>query len=239
MRQPAAEAAVAPPKCMRILLVEDNRELSDWLAKILRQDRYVVDCVHGGEEADAALQTSSYQLVILDLTLPRMDGREVLRRLRARNDNVAVLILTADNTSVSRVSGLDIGAHDYLAKPFDLDELKARVRALLRRASGGRAPVIRCGDLSYDTNERQFRLRNEPLAFTPREHAVLETLMRGMNRTIGKRALAESVFGFDDNGNPESVEIYIHRVRRKLEGSDARIITLRGLGYLLKDHGAS
>jgi two-component system response regulator TctD len=223
---------------MRILLVEDNRELSDWLAKVLRQDRYVVDCVHAGADADAALQTNSYHLVILDLTLPRMDGREVLRRLRSRNDNVAVLILTADDTMVSRVSGLDIGADDYLAKPFDLDELKARVRALLRRVTGGRAPVIRCGNLSYDTNERQFRVNEALLPLTPREHSVLETLMRGMNRTIGKRALAESVFGFDDTGSPESVEIYIHRVRRKLEGSDARIITLRGLGYLLKDRNA-
>jgi two-component system response regulator TctD len=223
---------------MRILLVEDNRELSDWLAKILRQDRYVVDCVHAGADADAALQTGTYHLVILDLTLPRMDGREVLRRLRARNDNVAVLILTADDTMVSRVSGLDIGADDYLAKPFDLDELKARVRALLRRVTGGRAPVIHCGSLSYDTNERQFRVNEAPLALTPREHAVLETLMRGMNRTIGKRALAESVFGFDDSSSPENVEIYIHRVRRKLEGCDARIITLRGLGYLLKDANA-
>jgi two-component system response regulator TctD len=223
---------------MRILLVEDNRELSDWLAKVLRQDRYVVDCVHAGADADAALQTSAYHLVILDLTLPRMDGREVLRRLRGRNDNVAVLILTADDTMVSRVSGLDIGADDYLGKPFDLDELKARVRALLRRVTGGRAPVIRCGNLSYDTNERQFRVNEALLPLTPREHSVLETLMRGMNRTIGKRALAESVFGFDDTGSPESVEIYIHRVRRKLEGSDARIITLRGLGYLLKDRNA-
>jgi len=223
---------------MRILLVEDNRELSDWLARILRQERYVVDCVYAGLEADAALHSNSYHLVILDLTLPRMDGREVLRRLRARNDNVAVLILTADNTMVSRVSGLDIGADDYLAKPFDLDELKARVRALLRRVSGGRAPVIQCGTLSYDTNDRQFRVGKSLLALTPREHAVLETLIRGVNKTIGKRALAESVFGFDDSATPENVEIYIHRVRRKLEQSDARIITLRGLGYLLKDRDA-
>ena len=223
---------------MRILLVEDNRELSDWLARILRQERYVVDCVYAGLEADAALHSNSYHLVILDLTLPRMDGREVLRRLRARHDNVAVLILTADNTMVSRVSGLDIGADDYLAKPFDLDELKARVRALLRRVSGGRAPVIQCGTLSYDTNDRQFRVGKSLLALTPREHAVLETLIRGVNKTIGKRALAESVFGFDDSATPENVEIYIHRVRRKLEQSDARIITLRGLGYLLKDRDA-
>jgi two-component system response regulator TctD len=223
---------------MRLLLVEDNRELSDWLAKVLRQDRYVVDCVYSGADADAALQTNTYSLVILDLSLPKLDGREVLRRLRARNDNVAVLILTADNTSVSRVSGLDIGADDYLAKPFDLDELKARVRALLRRSSQGRAPVLQCGTLSYDTYDRQFRLGTAPLALTPREHAVLETLMRSMNKTIAKKALAESVFGFDDASSPDNIEIYIHRVRRKIETSDARIITLRGLGYLLKDRNA-
>jgi len=172
---------------MRILLVEDNRELSDWLAKVLRQDRYVVDCVYAGVDADAALHTNTYDLVVLDLSLPKLDGREVLRRLRARNDNVAVLILTADNTSVSRVNGLDIGADDYLAKPFDLDELKARIRALLRRSSQGRTPVLQCGQLSYDTNDRLFRLGTAPLAFTPREHAVLETLIRGVNKTISKK----------------------------------------------------
>ena len=223
---------------MRILLVEDNRELSDWLAKVLRQDRYVVDCVYAGVDADAALHTNTYDLVILDLSLPKLDGREVLRRLRARNDNVAVLILTADNTSVSRVNGLDIGADDYLAKPFDLDELKARIRALLRRSSQGRTPVLQCGSLSYDTNDRQFRLGTTPLAFTPREHAVLETLMRGVNTTISNKSLAESVFGFDDASSPENIEIYIHRVRKKLEPGDARIITLRGLGYLLKDRNS-
>jgi two-component system response regulator TctD len=223
---------------MRILLVEDNRELSDWLAKVLRQDRYVVDCVYAGVDADAALHTNTYDLVVLDLSLPKLDGREVLRRLRARNDNVAVLILTADNTSVSRVNGLDIGADDYLAKPFDLDELKARIRALLRRSSQGRTPVLQCGSLSYDTNDRLFRLGNATLAFTPREHAVLETLIRGVNKTISKKSLAESVFGFDDASSPENIEIYIHRVRKKLEPGDARIITLRGLGYLLKDRNS-
>jgi two-component system response regulator TctD len=223
---------------VRILLVEDNRELSDWLARVLRQDRYVVDCVYAGAEADAALQTNTYDLVILDLSLPKLDGREVLRRLRTRNDNVGVLILTADNTMVSRVNGLDIGADDYLAKPFDLDELKARVRALLRRSSQGRTPVLQCGTLSYDTNNRQFRLGADRLALTPREHAVLEVLMRGMNKTISKKSLAESVFGFDDSSSPDNIEIYIHRVRRKLEPGDARIITLRGLGYLLKDRNS-
>jgi len=146
-----------------------------------------------------------------------------------------VLILTADNTTVSRVNGLDIGADDYLAKPFDLDELKARIRALLRRSSQGRTPVLQCGSLTYDTNDRQFRLDGQTLAFTPREHAVLEALMRGMNKTIPKKVLAETVFGFDDSSSPDNIEIYIHRVRRKLEAGDARIITLRGLGYLLKD----
>ena len=223
---------------MRILLVEDNRELSDWLAKVLRQDRYVVDCVYSGLDADAAVHTHTYDLVILDLSLPKLDGREVLRRLRARNDNVAVLILTADNTSVSRVNGLDIGADDYLAKPFDLDELRARIRALLRRSSQGRTPVLQCGSLSYDTNDRQFRLGTSPLALTPREHAVLETLIRGVNKTIAKKSLAESVFGFYYASIPENIEIYIHRVRKKLEPGDARIITLRGLGYLLKDRNS-
>jgi two-component system response regulator TctD len=116
--------------------------------------------------------------------------------------------------------------------------MRARIRALLRRSSQGRTPVIQCGSLSYDTNNRQFRIGPTVVPLTPREHAVLEVLMRNVNKTIGKKALAESVFGFDDASSPENIEIYIHRVRKKLEPGDARIITLRGLGYLLKDRNS-
>jgi two-component system response regulator TctD len=224
---------------MRLLLVEDSLPLSDWLAKTLRKDHYVVDCVHDGEDADLALRTQHYSLVILDLSLPGMSGIEVLRRLRARGSTVPVLILTANDTVPGRVSGLDSGADDYLAKPFDLSELEARIRAQLRRSENRKNPVMTLGLLAFDSNMRQFTLDGAPLALTPREHAVLEMLIQRAGKPVPKKALAESVFGFEDEANPNAIEIYVHRVRKKLEGKDVGITTLRGLGYVLtKRNGA-
>jgi two-component system response regulator TctD len=219
---------------MRILLVEDSRQLSDWLAKALRKDRYVVDCVYDGEDADHALRTQPYALVILDLSLPGLGGIEVLRRLRARGDTVPVLILTANASVAGRVAGLDSGADDYLAKPFDLGELEARIRAQLRRAGNQKTPIVELGTLAFDSTSREFMLANAALPLTPRERAVLETLIQHVGRPVAKAALAESVFGFDDEANPNAIEIYVHRVRKKLEGSDVGIATLRGLGYVLR-----
>ena len=219
---------------MRILLVEDSRQLSDWLAKALRKDRYVVDCVYDGEDADHALRTQPYALVILDLSLPGLGGIEVLRRLRARGDTVPVLILTANASVAGRVAGLDRGADDYLAKPFDLGELEARIRAQLRRAGNQKTPIVELGTLAFDSTSREFMLANAALPLTPRERAVLETLIQHVGRPVAKAALAESVFGFDDEANPNAIEIYVHRVRKKLEGSDVGIATLRGLGYVLR-----
>ncbi len=220
---------------MRILLVEDNRALAEWLARAL-QDAYKVDCIHDGLSADHLLRTQTYGLVILDLSLPRLDGRDVLRRLRARRDNVPVLILTANNTSAGCVNGLDIGADDYVAKPFDVAALEARIRALLRRSSGHRSPVFQCGSLSYDSNTRQFSLNDNRLALTPREHAVLEALVMNAGKTVSKTYLADSLISINEDVTAEAIEVYVHRVRKKLESCSASIITLRGLGYLLKDH---
>jgi two-component system response regulator TctD len=223
---------------MRILLVEDNRQLADWVAKSLRRGNVVVDCVHDGEDADTALHTQDYALVVLDLALPGIGGLEVLRRLRARGSVTPVLILTASATLESRVAGLDGGADDYLAKPFDITELEARVRAQLRRASNRKTPIVHYGSLVFDSNGRQFTLAGQPLALTGREHAVLETLLLRAGATVARAALIESVFGFDDEAGPNTIEIYVHRVRKKLAGSDVGIVTLRGLGYVLKErHG--
>ena len=219
---------------MRLLLVEDSRQLSDWLAKTLRKDHYAVDCVYDGEDADHALRTQPYALVILDLSLPGMGGIEVLRRLRARGSTVPVLILTANDSVAGRVSGLDTGADDYLAKPFDLGELEARIRAQLRRAGNQKNPLVELGTLSFDSNSREFSLAGATLGLTPRERAVLETLVTRAGKPVGKAVLAETVFGFQDEANPNAIEIYVHRVRRKLEGSDVGIVTLRGLGYVLR-----
>lgn len=219
---------------MRILLVEDSRPLCDWLTRTLRHENYSVDCVHSGDDADLILLTEEYGLVILDLSLPKISGLEVLRRLRARGNAVPVLILTANDSIDGRVSGLNTGADDYLAKPFDIEELEARIRALLRRGTLHKSPLLRCGSLTFDSNTRQFSLGGGPLSLTGREHAVLEALIRRAGGTVSKSSLTTSVFSLDDEANPNAIEIYVHRVRRKLAGADVEIATLRGLGYVLK-----
>lgn len=222
---------------MRILLIEDNRPLSEWLSRTLQRDRYAVDCAYDGEEANYILRTQTYDLIILDLALPRMEGEEVLRRLRARDNNVPVLILTARDTLQGRINGLDGGADDYMAKPFDVAELEARIRVLLRRSANHKNPVLRCGNLAYDSNTRIFSVDQKVLALTPREHALLETLLMKLGKTVSKPALAETLFTMDESVSADAIEIYVHRLRKKLQSSDASIITLRGLGYLLKSHG--
>jgi two-component system response regulator TctD len=219
---------------MRILLIEDNKTLADWLTRTLRQGEYVVDWIGNGVDADALLRTERYDLVILDLALPRLDGKEVLRRLRARGDATPVLVLTADNRLQSRVAELDSGADDYVAKPFEVEELEARIRVLLRRSSQVANPVVACAGLSLDTNTREFTLDGQPLTLAPRERALLELLMLRQGRTVSKAALAQSLGSIDQDVSPDAIEIYVHRLRKKLEGSEAAIVTLRGLGYVLR-----
>lgn len=219
---------------MRILLVEDNQELAEWLGRTLRRQHYTVDWVGNGADADFLLRSERFDLVILDLTLPKMDGQEVLRRLRGRHNTTPVLVLTANNTTQSRVSELDHGADDYVAKPFEVEELEARIRVLLRRSSQVAQPLVECGDLVYDSNSHEFTLRGQPLALTPRERAVLELLALKLGTTVSKNALAQSLFSLDETLSVDAIEIYVHRLRKKLEGSDAAIVTLRGLGYVLR-----
>jgi len=219
---------------MKILLVEDNRTLSDWLARTLQADKYTVECVYDGAEADLLLQTEAFDLVILDLALPGLDGKAVLKRLRSRHNPVPVLILTASDGTRDRVEGLDFGADDYMAKPFEVHELEARMRALLRRANQQKNPILTCGSLVYNSNSKEFSMGGATLALTPREHAVLELLMMKSGKTVSKKALADSLFSLDEDVNPDAIEIYVHRLRKKLEAGDAVIVTLRGLGYLLK-----
>jgi two-component system response regulator TctD len=225
---------------MRILLVEDHLELSHWLSKALRDARLTVECASNGDDADALLHTQDYALVILDLTLPKMDGLEVLKRLRARGGprgKTAVLILTARGGLEERVQGLNLGADDYLAKPFELAELEARVKALLRRSQGNEALVHQCGALSFDTVTRMFAYDGAPLALTPREHGVLEALIARPGCAVSKEKLFDQVFALADDANVDAIELVIHRVRKKLERAlpgAAAITTLRGIGYLLQ-----
>jgi two-component system response regulator TctD len=231
---------------MRILLVEDHVELWHWVSKALRDALLTVECAASGADADALLHTQDYALVILDLTLPKMDGLDVLRRLRARGGargGTPVLILTARGGLEERVQGLNLGADDYLAKPFELAELEARVKALLRRRGGGSDTLVhRCGQLSFDTVTRMFTYCGEPLALTPREHAVLEALIARPGRALSKEKLFDEVFALNDDANLDAIELYIHRVRKKLErrpDGGAAIVTLRGIGYLMQERPAS
>jgi two-component system, OmpR family, response regulator TctD len=217
---------------MRLLLVEDHPELAKWLLDWLTRSGHIVEHLGRGDQADIALATQRYDLVILDLSLPELDGIEVLQRLRGRGDITPVLVLTARGSKDERVLGLNLGADDYLPKPFELDELEARIKALLRRA-GGQTPQMKIGRLTLDTRTREVALDGKPLQVTPRELAVLEALAARVGPPVARETVFGRVFEFDSDARIESIEIYVHRLRKKLEGTGVTITTLRGLGYAL------
>jgi len=218
---------------MRLLLVEDTEDLARWLEKALTQKGFAVDRVADGMAADHALQCEAYALVVLDISLPRMDGLEVLARLRRRGQSMPVLLLTARSALDDRVRGLNLGADDYLTKPFEMDELEARLRALLRRSQSHTSQNQSLGQLVLD-GEGYFLLADRPLALTPREASILTTLMQRQGRPVSRQSLYEQTFTLSDEASPESIELYVHRVRKKLAGSNVAIVTLRGLGYSLE-----
>jgi two-component system OmpR family response regulator len=219
---------------MRILIAEDDPVLADGLTRSLHQSDYAVDCVATGDQADHVLLAQNYDLVILDLGLPKLDGFEVLRRLRHRGSKVPVLVLTARDGLDDRVRGLDLGADDYLTKPFDLPELEARVRALIRRGQSGGASVLTHGALQLDTAGRRATLNGASLDLSARELGVLEVLMHRSGRVVNKEQLAEQLYGWDEEVGANAIEVYVHRLRRKLEPAGVVIRTIRGLGYLLE-----
>lgn len=219
---------------MKLLLVEDNVELSHWIVNLLRAENFVVDCVADGESAEVVLTVQSYDVVLLDMRLPRMSGKDVLARLRRRGDNVPVLMLTAHGSIDDKVDCFSAGADDYVVKPFDARELVARIKALIRRQSGEKSARLTCGDLQYLSDTREFRHNDSPLALRRREHMILETLMLRQGKTVSKSALMESVFSLDDEPSADAIDIYIHRLRKHLATSTAQIMTLRGLGYILR-----
>ena len=219
---------------MRILLVEDHPQLAASVAQALKSAGLTVDVLHDGVAADLALASEDYALAILDIGLPRLDGFQVLARARERGKTLPVLMLTARGEVKDRVHGLNLGADDYLAKPFELSELEARVKALLRRSVLGGEQQQHCGELVYDLGTRRFSVRGESLSLTSREQAVLEAMIARPGRVMSKEQLAAQVFGLDEEASADSIEIYIHRLRKKLEGNAVRIVTFRGLGYLLE-----
>ena len=222
---------------MKLLIVEDQPKTGHYLRQGLTEAGFNVELVADGNTGQHLALTGDYALLILDVMLPGRDGWQILQAVRSAGLDIPVLFLTARDAVEDRVHGLELGADDYLVKPFELVELEARVKALLRRAQGGEAPVYSCGALQFDTVSRMFSYGNAVLALTPREHAVLEVLISRAGRVVSKEKLFDEVFSLIDDANPDAIEIYIHRLRKKLQRLDAEavaITTLRGLGYLLE-----
>lgn len=219
---------------MRILLAEDEHALGEWVAKALGQAGFRVDWVDDGRLAERALADHDYDALVLDLGLPGRGGHEVLQRMRQRDLRLPVLILTARDSLAERVSSLNEGADDFLAKPFALAELEARLTALIRRARGSEHPRLACGPLLFDTVTRQFTLHREPLQLSPREQALLRALVQRSGEPMSRQQVLDRVFGDDDDVLPAAIDVLLFRLRKRLEGSGVHIRTYRGLGYALE-----
>lgn len=219
---------------MRILLAEDEHTLGTWLCKALEDAGIQVEWVDDGRLADRALQQRDHDALVLDLGLPGMDGHRVLQRLRERDQRLPALILTARDSLAERVEVLNAGADDFLAKPFALAELEARLHALVRRARGVEHPRLACGPLAYDGARRQFMLNGKVLPLSPRELGALRALAQRSGEPLSKQQIIDRVFSDEEDVHPESVEVVVYRLRKRLEGSGVRIVTLRGLGYVLE-----
>lgn len=219
---------------MRVLLAEDDTVLADGLCRALRKGGYAVDWVEHGAAADVALTAQSYDLLILDLGLPRLSGMEVLKRLRGRQSTTLVLILTAADSVEQRVRGLDLGADDFMAKPFALSELEARVRALVRRAMGSGTTLLQIGPLAYDLVGRTATLNDQAVDLSAREIGLLEVLLQRIGRLVSKEQIVDHLCEWGDEISHNAIEVYMHRLRKKLEGGGIRIATVRGLGYCLE-----
>ncbi len=217
---------------MRLLLVEDDSLLGDGIRTVLGQSGWTLDWVQDGASADEALQSTEYAVVLLDLSLPRLSGLEVLRRLRSRGDHVPVLVISARDQVPDRVSALDRGADDYVVKPFDVDELCARVRALRRRASGEAAPLLRSGPLVLDPASWQVMLKGEPVSLSRKEFALLQRLMQSPGRVFARQSLEEALYGWGEEVASNAIEVHVHHLRKKLGAGLIR--TVRGVGYVLE-----
>lgn len=218
---------------MRVLVIEDDTLLGDAIQAGLTQSGYAVDWMKDGVSADHALGTEPYAAAVLDLGLPRMSGLEVLRRLRSRNDPIPVLILTAMDTVDDRIKGLDAGADDYLAKPFDMGELAARLRALIRRASGKAAPELNIAGVKLDPAAHRVFYRDQAIELPAKEFAVLHALMLNTGRVLSRAQIEEQLYAWGEEVESNAVEVYIHHLRRKL--FPGLIETIRGVGYLIPE----
>ena len=216
---------------MRILLVEDDKMIGESVRAALRQEGYAVDWVRDGKAADATLATEKFALVLLDLGLPGKDGIDVLRAQRARKDAPPVIVLTARDATQDRIRGLDAGADDYVVKPFDIDELGARIRAALRRSSGRAEPEIEIAGVHVNPATKQVTRDSEPVALSAREYAVLEALLLRPGAILSRAQLEDRLYGWGEEIESNAVEVYVHGLRQKL---GARFIqTVRGVGYFI------
>ena len=220
---------------MRVLVVEDDIDLGDALVRRMRREGHAVDLQTDGEGADDVLRYQSYEVVVLDIGLPGMDGFSVLAELRKRGSKTPVLMLTARSTIEDKVGALDVGADDYLQKPFDFREFDARCRALMRRSQGVASGVTTIGSLVFDRGAKTVRIGDTQLNLPNREYRLLEILIGGLGRTLTKDVIASQLFDFDDSAGPNAIELYIGRLRRKL-GNALTIRTIRGFGYVAEAH---
>lgn len=218
---------------MKIHLIEDNPDLSIWLEKALTSHGHEVQCSQDGLVAMDVQSRSIFDVMVLDLQLPGLSGKNIIQRLRAKNDKTPILVLTANSALFTKIESLDYGADDFLSKPFEIEELEARLRALFRRSGKDGGQEIACGDLTYSKDTLLFKIKGQTLTLSPREHDVLFALLQRQGETLSKKVIANLVSKESDLITDDAVEIYIHRLRKKIESSDCVIGTLRGLGYIL------
>ncbi|AYQ30152.1 MULTISPECIES: response regulator [unclassified Polaromonas] len=219
---------------MRILLVEDEAEMAAWLVRAFKQSGFVPDHAPDAGTAESLLAGNEYDAVVLDLRLPDKHGLNLLADIRKAGNRTPVLVLTAQGSLQDRVKGLNVGADDFLTKPFAIEELEARLAALVRRSRGRSHAPLQCGSLSCAHDSRAFTLAGTLLQLTPREGAALSVLLARSGSPVEKSQLSAKVFPADSNAGPDAIELVLHRLRRKLDGGDVRIVTVRGLGYMLE-----
>jgi two-component system OmpR family response regulator len=221
---------------VRILIVEDDAALASGIARILEGEGHAIDVMAKGEQAVLGARQERFDMIILDVGLPGIDGFEVLRRLRAASDRTPVLVLTARDALDDRIHGLDLGADDYMAKPFEMAELAARVRALVRRSQAQTGPKIVHGPLVMDTLARRAQLAGAPLDLAAREWAVLEVLLARVEKIVSKEAIIQAVASWGEELTPNAIEVYVSRLRAKLDPAGVKIRTVRGFGYMLEEY---
>ena len=223
---------------MRLLLIEDEAEMASWLVRAFKQTGFVPDHAPDAATAESLLAGNDYDAVVLDLRLPDKHGLALLADMRKAGNRTPVLVLTAQGSLQDRVKGLNVGADDFLTKPFAIEELEARLAALVRRSRGRSHAPLQCGSLSCPHDSRAFTLAGSLLQLTPRESAALSVLLARSGSPVEKSQLSGKVFPTDSNAGPDAIELVLHRLRRKLAGGDVRIVTVRGLGYMLVPHQA-